>query len=52
MVFESHSQDCRYRHLGEVCGTIEAAYGLGGGNIPIVLVISDDEDESVQREEV
>lgn len=52
MVFESHGQDSRYRDMGEVCETISAKYGLGGGNQPIVLVISDDETESVQREEV
>lgn len=37
MVFESHGQDARYRSLGEVCETISAKYGLGGGNVPIVL---------------
>lgn len=26
-----------YEHLGEVCTTLDAAMGTGGGNVPIVL---------------
>lgn len=37
IVFESHGQDARYRELPEVCETISAKYGLGGGNAPIVV---------------
>ena len=37
MVYESHGQDARYNYLGEVCETISAKYGLGGGNVPIVI---------------
>jgi len=37
MVFESHGQDARYRPMGDVCETISAKYGTGGGNAPIVL---------------
>ena len=36
-VYESHGQDARYRPLGEVCETVSAKYGLGGGNVPIVV---------------
>lgn len=36
-VYESHGQDARYKPLGEVCETLSAKYGLGGGNVPIVL---------------
>lgn len=36
-VYESHDQDSRYRTLGDVCETISAKYGTGGGNAPMVL---------------
>jgi DNA (cytosine-5)-methyltransferase 1 len=35
-VFENHGQDSRYRDMGEVCETVSAKYGTGGGNQPIV----------------
>lgn len=35
--FESHSQDARYKPLGEVCSTVTAQYGTGGNNMPIVI---------------
>ena len=37
LVYESHDQDSRYNPLGEVCETISAKYGTGGGNAPIVV---------------
>lgn len=37
LVYESHNQDSRYKLLGEVCETVSAKYGTGGGNQPIVL---------------
>lgn len=37
LVFESHGQDARYRDMGETCETISAKYGMGGGNVPIVV---------------
>lgn len=33
-VYESHGQDARYRPMGEVCETISAKYGTGGGQRP------------------
>ena len=36
-VYESHNQDSRYNPLGDVCETISAKYGTGGGNQPIVV---------------
>lgn len=33
MVYERHDQDARYRPLGEVCETVSAKYGTGGGAI-------------------
>lgn len=42
LVYESHGQDARYRPLGEVCETISAKYGLGGGNAPIVVKYEED----------
>ena len=38
LVYESHGQDARYRPLGEICETVSAKYGLGGGNVPIVVM--------------
>jgi DNA (cytosine-5)-methyltransferase 1 len=37
-VYELHSQDSRVRELGDVCTTVSAAYGTGGGNVPITLM--------------
>jgi site-specific DNA-cytosine methylase len=37
-VYELHSQDSRVRELGDVCTTVLAAYGAGGGNVPITLL--------------
>ena len=37
MVFENHSQDTRYKPLGDVCQTVSATYGMGGNNQPLVV---------------
>lgn len=37
MVFENHSQDTRYKPLGDVCQTVSAIYGTGGNNQPLVV---------------
>jgi DNA (cytosine-5)-methyltransferase 1 len=37
-VYELHSQDSRVRELGDVCTTVSATYGAGGGNVPITLM--------------
>ena len=42
LVYESHGQDARYKPLGEVCETLSAKYGLGGGNVPIVVKYEED----------
>ena len=36
-VYELHSQDSRVRELKDVCTTVSATYGTGGGNVPITL---------------
>lgn len=36
-VFENHSQDTRYRPLGEVCQSVSATFGMGGNNQPLVV---------------
>ena len=36
-VFENHSQDSRYKELGEVCQSVSATFGMGGNNQPFVL---------------
>lgn len=38
-VFENHGQDSRYRDMGDVCETVSAKYGTGGGNQPIVCLM-------------
>ena len=37
VVYECHGQDSRIKELPEVCSTISAKYGTGGGNQPIVV---------------
>ena len=36
-VFENHSQDTRFRPLGEVCQTVLSTFGTGGNNQPLVV---------------
>lgn len=43
LVYESHGQDARYNLLGDICETVSAKYGTGGGgNVPIVVEINED----------
>jgi DNA (cytosine-5)-methyltransferase 1 len=35
-VYEGHGQDCRYTEMKTISPTVSAAYGIGGGNIPLV----------------
>lgn len=37
LVYENHSQDTRYKELGNICQTVSATYGMGGNNQPLVL---------------
>ena len=36
VAYEHHAQDSRVKELPEVCSTVTAKYGTGGGNMPIV----------------
>lgn len=36
-LFESHGQDCRFNGPLSVAPTVSAAYGLGGGNAPMIV---------------
>jgi DNA (cytosine-5)-methyltransferase 1 len=36
-VYEMHGQDSRVRELGDVCTTVSATYGSGGGNVPVTI---------------
>ena len=38
-VFENHSQDTRYRPLGETCQTVTAGWEMRGNNQPLVVEI-------------
>lgn len=37
LVFENHSQDCRYKELGNVCQSVLSTFGTGGNNQPFVV---------------
>jgi len=37
LVYENHSQDSRYKPLGEISETVNAKYGTGGNNQPLVV---------------
>lgn len=36
-IYECHGQDSRVKNVGDVCTTVTAKYGTGGGNVPIVV---------------
>ena len=36
-VYEMHGQDSRVRELSDVCTTVSATYGSGGGNVPVTI---------------
>jgi DNA (cytosine-5)-methyltransferase 1 len=36
-VYELHSQDSRVKDVGDVCSTVSATYGAGGGNVPVTI---------------
>lgn len=42
-VYENHSQDSRYKSLGDVSETVSAKYGTGGNNQPLVVEVSNAE---------
>ena len=45
-VYKEVFDGCRrndYRSLGELCETVQAAYGTGGNNTPIVVEVIDNE---------
>jgi DNA (cytosine-5)-methyltransferase 1 len=35
-VYENHPNDSRVKEMGEVCSTVSARWGTGGGNVPFV----------------
>lgn len=37
VVYENHSQDCRYKELTDVSESVTAKYGTGGNNMPVVV---------------
>ncbi len=39
LVFENHSQDCRYNGPLEISQTVSATYGTGGNNQPFVICV-------------
>jgi len=35
-VYENHPNDSRVKEMGDVCSTVSARWGTGGGNVPLV----------------
>lgn len=50
--FESHDQDARYREMGDVCETVSAKHGTGGGNAPMVVSIGNGQMCNMSMSEV
>ena len=45
MILENHPQDCRVRIREDgICQTLNQKMGTGGGNVPMVLEIDEEED--------
>jgi len=36
IAWENHPQDSRVKEMGDVCSSITAKYGTGGGNVPLI----------------
>jgi len=47
VVVENHSQDSRYKIMGDICQTVSAKFGTGGNNQPLVLNPSDSQGNQV-----
>lgn len=43
LVFNTHGQDCRFQGPADIAQTVAAAFGMGGGNMP--LIVGDSEDQ-------
>lgn len=52
VVYENHSQDSRYKDLGNISETVSAKYGTGGNNTPLVLSIGNGQTNCVSMSEV
>ena len=48
ILFEGHGHDARYNGPLSVSPTVSAAYGEGGGNIPLVLCPAPPEDSPTE----
>ena len=54
IVFEAHMADARYKQLDDVCETVCARYGTGGGNTAVVvesICLNDQGGESINVEQ-
>ena len=38
LAYESHATDARYNPMGEICCTLGARLGTGGGNVPLIIM--------------
>lgn len=46
---EHHPTDSRIRVVDdEICQTLNTRMGTGGGNVPLIIEVVEDEDENIQ----
>lgn len=52
VILEHHPQDSRIRIIeNDICQTLDARMGLGGGNVPILIEIeSNNNDNNIQED--
>lgn len=46
LVFNTHGQDCHFQGPADIAQTVAAAFGMGGGNIP--LIVGDQPDKKAR----
>ena len=51
ITIENHPNDCRIRIAeNDICQTLNTRMGTGGGNVPIVIEVSDEnETDNIQK---
>jgi len=52
VVYENHSQDSRYKDLGNTSETVSAKYGTGGNNQPLVVSIGNGQMDNMSMSEI
>lgn len=52
VVYENHSQDSRYKDLGNTSETVSAKYGTGGNNQPLVVSIGNGQMDNMSMSDI